>query len=77
MVSENQLGKRIVAGKVAIVDEAPLGVVNTFNTAPDQQFNRWSNRVLSPEEELISCKRQIKELQEKIAMLDKHNTFDQ
>ncbi len=68
--TKNQLGNRIIAGSIASVH----GAVLNFGKGeygkgeygvPSQYLNSWSNRELTPDEELISCKRKIKELEEK------------
>ena len=64
---DNCLGTPIVAGAVAMVDDRIPALDRTKINPLDQQLNHWSNRELAPDEELISCKRQIRELQEKIA----------
>ena len=64
---DNCLGTRIVAGEVAIIDDRALRLGGTISIAPNQTSNQWTNRDLTPDEELISCKRQLKELQEKIS----------
>ena len=73
IASDNELGTRIIAGEVAMVDNRIPSLVGTTSRTPDQHSNQWTNRELTPDEELISCNRQLKELKEKI-LLDQNST---
>jgi hypothetical protein len=71
---ENSLGKRIVVGKISNIDPRPIQLNDSTIKVDSQLSNPWSNRTLTPEEELIACKRTIKELQEKILLLENNQS---
>jgi hypothetical protein len=67
----NQLGVRVISGIHAHVEPVVVSFNNMVSTPPVERENQWSNRELTPEEELISRKREIKVLQEEISTLKK------
>jgi hypothetical protein len=69
--ASNQLGVRVISGVHAAVVPAVISFKNIINSPPVETENPWSNRELTPEEELINRKREIKALHEEIFSLKK------
>lgn len=67
----NHLGERVISGVHASVEPVVLSFNKMLSIPPVERENPWSNRELTPEEELIIRKREIKALQEEIATLKK------
>lgn len=67
----NHLGGRVISGVHAAVEPVVLSFNKMLSIPPVETENPWSNRELTPEEELIIRKREIKALQEEIAILKK------
>ena len=65
------MGVRVISGVHAAVVPAVISFKNIINSPPVETENPWSNRELTPEEELINRKREIKALHEEIFSLKK------
>jgi hypothetical protein len=62
----NQLGLRVVSGDIEQVSAGIKGLNSTHSPTPNQDQNQWSNLKLPMEEELITCKRRIAELERQL-----------
>lgn len=55
----NCLGKRVIVGDVAVVDDEVLKVNATFIEPPSQQGNTWTELVRDPAEEYLSLRSEL------------------
>ena len=72
--NDNILGKRFVAGTIALVCKDILQVRGTSSTTPDQVTNEWSTRDLPIEEELVVRIQEVDSLNQALNVHDEEIT---
>jgi len=70
-LKENQLGKRVVAGKIATVYPDALKANNQPSVNLNESKNLWSNQNLLPTEELFFCQEKVEKLKKQVSDLEK------
>lgn len=65
--SDNVLGCRLIAGKISLVDEAPLPLHGSGSLQSDQSANPWIERDVPAEAELVVRIRELTSLNQEIA----------
>ena len=70
-LKENQLGKRVVAGKIATVYPDALKANNQPSANLNESKNLWSNQDLLPTEELFFCQEKVEKLKKQVSDLEK------